>query len=293
MSYMHLQAQQPSLQIQAACSTISNGGSITVSVPNSVDSYTYTLEKKTGSDDYHDYTVMSDNQTSNIFNDLETGRYRVTVTNDCGCVWGGLTSLFQNPTLYYSDYVVNVVDDCNQDCNWDVTYSLNRPTTCDATDGSISLAIAGGSGNYSITWAGYDNNDNTTLYSVGIGGYNVTVIDLSTGCNEMLYIPIYEAGISNGSDLENPTIAFRQTTFSNTSEVEIQLDGEREVSATIYNLNGTPVKNVLDAAIISTGTHILDVNVIDLPDGVYILGGEVKCPNSVVGKSSSDLGIKF
>ena len=91
--------------------------------------------------------------------------YILTASDSVGCV-----------TL--SDTVLVEVDSVC--CNLDLSASLQQPS-CGNSDGSITLNITQGSGNYSITWSNQATTSSVNNLSAGV--YSVTVEDLDvTGC---------------------------------------------------------------------------------------------------------------
>ena len=93
--------------------------------------------------------------------DLEVGDYRVEVStaSDPNCPRYVLVTIEQGSGL-------------------DIAPVINQLPTCGAADGSVTLNVTGGSGDYDFAWS-VNNATNTNLPA---GVYSVTVSDRNTGC---------------------------------------------------------------------------------------------------------------
>ncbi|MEM9835552.1 MAG: T9SS type A sorting domain-containing protein [Bacteroidota bacterium] len=111
-----------------------------------------------------------------ILTNLPAGFYRVTVTNEEGCI----------ETRGYS---------IEEPTHLDLQSELVNPS-CGGTDGRISVLATGGTGNplfYQYQWSdGWDTSDNQNLPA---GDYSVTVFD-ANGCSVSQNFTLFESGIN-------------------------------------------------------------------------------------------------
>ncbi|MEX2655996.1 MAG: SprB repeat-containing protein, partial [Balneolales bacterium] len=107
------------------------------------------------------YSFAWDNSTSTdsvLFN-LSPGTYNVTVSDNNGCE--ATASMTVDPGL-----------NC---CDISLTAAITDPD-CGASNGSISVAVQNGSGNYDYTWQPSGSGNNLSNLSAGV--YDLTVEDL-------------------------------------------------------------------------------------------------------------------
>lgn len=97
-------------------------------------------------------------------NALAAGNYTCTMTDANGCTTSNVIALTE-PSAILLSFV-----------------AANNPTSCGATDGSIDLAVSGGTAGYSYLW----NTSSTTedISGLGQGAYSVTVTD-ANGCTSL------------------------------------------------------------------------------------------------------------
>jgi hypothetical protein len=124
-------------------SCTSNTGSIVVNPSGGTSPYNY---------------LWSTGSTSNPVTGLGAGSYPVTVTDSHGCTALGLDTIFQPGSLTVTIAVVNA-------------------SFSSASDGQASVAIAGGTGAYSILWNTQAASD--TIAHLSPGNYCVTVSDVN------------------------------------------------------------------------------------------------------------------
>jgi|GEM_PF-1120313 len=132
-----------------------------------------------------DYTyTWSDNQVTNSRGDLAAGTYFITV-NDVAtnCL----------------DVIAVVVALEN---GLEATATINQNPQCGENNGSVTIEVTGGSGNYGYSWGGNNTRDN-----LASGIYNITVADPETGCStELLFalndnVPNAEINIENENEI--------------------------------------------------------------------------------------------
>ncbi len=132
-----------------------------------------------------DFTyTWSDNQVTNSRADLAAGTYFITVSDaSTNCL----------------DVIAVVVDSEN---GLEATPVVNQNPLCGESNGSVTIDVTGGSGNYGFSWGGSDTRNN-----LAAGIYNVTIADPETGClTELLFalndnIPGAEINIENENDI--------------------------------------------------------------------------------------------
>ncbi|MEL6358306.1 MAG: hypothetical protein AAFQ37_15450, partial [Bacteroidota bacterium] len=133
----------------------SDDGTITLTVTGGSGNYTYDWADLAGSDDPADRS------------DLAAGTYSVTVTDASGCTAEASFTIDQPEQLVVTGATTDVT--CNDDAG-----------TSD--DGTITLTVIGGSGNYTYDWADLAGSDDPADRSdLAAGTYSVTVTDAS-GC---------------------------------------------------------------------------------------------------------------
>lgn len=96
-----------------------------------------------------------------------TTTYTLTVADSNACV-----------APISDDVTVTVAGTC---CNFDISAVTVDPT-CGNTDGSIDLTITNGSGTYTFDWG--TNGTTEDLSAIGQGIYDVTITDVTAGCNK-------------------------------------------------------------------------------------------------------------
>ena len=136
-----------SLQVtQPSCFAASNG-SINLSVSSGNTSLSY---------------LWNNNQTTEDINNISSGFYSVSVTDNLGCVDTISTFLNQPDTI-------------------GITAILTNPTCPGALNASIDLSITGGTAPYTFTWSSGQNTED--IFNLAQGTYFVTVTD-TNGCSK-------------------------------------------------------------------------------------------------------------
>jgi gliding motility-associated-like protein len=104
--------------------------------------------------------IWSTGDTTPIISGLTQGLYSVTVTDSLGCSATHTASVFTQYNLVVSSAVTN--------------------TSCGQSNGSLTISVTGGSGNYTYNWA--LGGSGTTQSNLAAGTYTVTVED-AVGCS--------------------------------------------------------------------------------------------------------------
>ncbi len=136
--------------IQPDCD-VNPTGSATVLVTGGSGNYTYQWDDP-------------DSQTTATATGLVPGTYSVTITDANAC-FTTLMVTIEAP----GDLLITVSSTQAPDCVGDA-------------NGSASVQVSNGSGNYSYSWNDPDGQSTATLSSVTAGTYSVTVTDLDNGC---------------------------------------------------------------------------------------------------------------
>ncbi|MGB1205428.1 MAG: choice-of-anchor L domain-containing protein [Chitinophagales bacterium] len=166
------------------------------------------------------------NLNAAIANNLASGAYSVTVSddNDCEIVYNTSINDADGPSI-------NVVD--------------SEDATCGDANGNITVETSGGTGNLSISWSNDENNTNTFAENLPLGTYTIIVAD-ENGCEASVTVEIADStppilSLVNAQDA---------TCEENNGEIIIQTDSD--VGGLSYewlhdsNLNGETASN-LDA----------------------------------------------
>ncbi len=128
-----------------------NDGSITVNITGGTAPYSYSWNPGGLGND-------------TVVNQLSSGSYTFTVTDDVGCK-DSITVSLTNPDSIAIDYTVT-------------------DATCGQSDGSIALNVTGGTGNYSYIWTG-SSSTSSEAHNLAIGDYTATVTD-QNGCTDSI-----------------------------------------------------------------------------------------------------------
>lgn len=179
-----------SVSITAQNSTCSStNGQITVSVVGGVSPYSYTLIYPDGNS-----LIVSNNQTTQLFTNLVTGTYTISVQDSSGC------NYIQEATIYAEN-------------KFTISTEITG-TTCNQNNGTVLvIASTGGELPYDYSLDGLVNVIDTnlnqiTFTNVSSGQHNVTVTDAS-GCvqSSQIYVPssqpldfsLYSTSCGNGN----------------------------------------------------------------------------------------------
>jgi gliding motility-associated-like protein len=198
------------------CGTTCNGSAEVIAI-GGTESFTYEWDDPT-------------NQTTATATNLCPGSYTVTTTDTEGCTAIESIEIQSNLNMEFSDISIQNVD-CYSSCN-----------------GSISLTVAGGDGNYDYTWSP-DISDSAISNDLCTGNYNLTVSD-NSGCS-----------ISETFEIQSPN----ELTLSIDNLSNVSCNGNNDGQVSFSITGGTPPY--------TTALNGVSVNspVLDLQAGNYVL----------------------
>lgn len=161
---------------------------------------------------------------------LPIGNYTVTVTDDLGCTASASASV-QNEGA-------PVID------NQTIT-----PATCNASDGSISVTLNGGTPDFTFEWSNGSTSPNLT--GVPAGNYSLTVTD-ANGCEleASFEVPVFNPVIISGTTVTQPTCA-----SPNGGAIQVAITGGTPEFVFEWS-NGEATQNISN---LSAGTYTLIV----------------------------------
>ncbi len=172
------------------------------------------------------------------------------ITNPSSCSGSNDGSIRLSPTTYTytwedgfvgnarfnilaGDYLVTITDPTTDNCNspfsitlltdnvFQATAMIDSQPSCDLNDGSVTISLEGGSGDYSYSWES-SNNSNTNL-SPGI--YEVTISDNNSGCEAVVDFALADPQLAGQCDTDCDlsvgidTIAVQTTICSELNEI--------------------------------------------------------------------------
>lgn len=163
--------------------------------------------------DNFQYT-WEDNIVGNARNDLAAGIYIVSIydaTTDCTHLES--FTITENNTL-------------------ETTVTINQLPDCNSSNGSATIAVTGGSGNYTYSWGPVMRDD------LPAGVYNVLVTDTDSGCQDNIVFSLSENVIAAQVDIQNDVVELT---------CPGQLDGTVNFTVTPDPMfNGTPQTMIVD-----------------------------------------------
>lgn len=150
-----------------------NDGSITAQASGGALPYTYTWSGGSGS-------ISS---STAIYPSLSAGTYTITVTDGNGC------SLSDSVTITEPDSLQLAVNSPSSPCGHHISCA-------NGSDGSIDLAVTGGSSPFTYTWSGPGSfaSAQEDLSGLSAGSYAVTVVD-ANGCSAVTGIVLSQPDI--------------------------------------------------------------------------------------------------
>ena len=246
----------------------SNGGSITVSVIGGTSPYIYTLIYPNGNT-----LNVSNNQTTQLFSNLYSGTYSVSVQDQSGCYYIDEVTLYATNTFTISTETTG--------------------TTCNRDNGYITVNKSdGGESPFDYSLDGLVNINDTTLSAitfdnVSSGQHTITVTD-STGCTQttQVYVgesspldySLYSTSCGTGSDgmltafISSGTPPFTFTWSDNVpnnpQEITVQGLTGGTYDLTIVDDNGCSLSRTTsitcDAAYVSYQTYVMGSQVFNI-----------------------------
>jgi gliding motility-associated-like protein len=184
-------------------------GSITVTVVGGVPPYTY---------EWSEGATVTSGSTSNTLSGLTGGDYEVTVTDDTGCTYVSLGSVYE-PSVVLFD-----VD------------TLFDPTCAGIDDGYIRVTTDGGIAPYTYIWNGFPGATDNFLGGLPSGTYTIVATDFN-GCQDSLEVTIQAPPIPEFVD-DTVICAGTMYTFANGSQ-EILFSDSLSFD-TLFDVNGCP-----------------------------------------------------
>lgn len=187
----------------------------------------------------------SNSMTGATINNLCPGTYYVTMTDGAGCIDYDTVTISQPPPLQINQTVTN-------------------PSCSTCTDGFASLAVTGGSGNYSYVWC---TAATTSFTNIGVGCCGFAVTDNSSGCVQMDSVcASFTVGEKELNYNENIQI------FPNPTSNEINIafpDTEVLGNITLFSTYGqilitekiSNTKNTIDISFLPKGFYFLQISV--------------------------------
>ena len=117
----------------------------------------------------------SNGETTEDLNNLSTGNYTITITDQNSCIYTNTIEINQSDAI--------LISETHSDYN-------GYGVSCfGETDGFIDITVEGGGGIFSYNWSNGDNTQD--LNNVGAGSYTLIVTD-QNGCSESITIELIE-----------------------------------------------------------------------------------------------------
>ena len=204
-----------------AATCASNDGQVALTTSGGNGSYSYNWSGPNGS-----FTAGA------TASNLESGNYSVTITDANNC----------QSTFNYNVPVGSS----------GLTANFNTlPDNCNQQDGSATVQISGGSGNYTYNWTGALSG--STVNNLASGSYSVTVTDQNTQCIDSFSVNIPAAG---GPQLSGIVIANAVCADSATGNISFSVS-----TAPSYTTSWMPAVNNSDttASNLEAGTYFVTV----------------------------------
>jgi gliding motility-associated-like protein len=188
---------------------------------------------------------------------LTPGSYSVTVTDANGCTAISSVSVADGPTC----------------CELNVTAASTAPN-CNTADGTITLNILSGSGNYSFTWSNGAISQN--LLGVASGTYTVTVTDLNIPGGTCTFDTTIVLNDLNGPVIDNISSTAETCLGANDGTVTIAASGGTGALSYVWS-NGaiTPVVSNLSPG--NYSVTVSDENGCNASSSVVVAAGPDCC----------------
>jgi gliding motility-associated-like protein len=135
------------------------------------------------------------------------------------------------------DIAITILPSC---CVINFAANVTSPS-CGLSDGAIDLTVSGGSGNYSYNWGANGTTQDLTM--IPSGTYQVTVTDITAGCNKDTTISIGSNAFTYTSTSTNPTCGNADGTITinvtgGLAPIEYSIDS----GVTFFNTNSFPTQ---------------------------------------------------
>jgi gliding motility-associated-like protein len=210
---------------QVSCNNASDG-SITVTAAGGTGAYSYSLNGGTA-------------QSSNVFSGLSAGSYSIMVFDANGCsASAGAAMVISNPPQLSA------------------TASGSSQVSCNnASDGSITVTAAGGTGAYSYSLNGGTAQSSNVFSGLSAGSYSIMVFD-ANNCSASAGAAIV---ISNPPLLTASASGSSQVSCNNASDGMITVTAVGGTGAYSYSLNGGTAQSSNVFSGLSAGSYSIMV----------------------------------
>ena len=164
-------------------------------------------------------------------------------------------------------YAVTIAD--ANGCDTTLTFTLDDPLPIDVTssttashcgvcDGTATVDITGGSGLFTVTWAGIGGpaGTGTTVSGLCAGPYVATITDATTGCTQNKLVLVQDVGA------ETIVVNDGQTTCGNTCDGTVSVSfncGSVPCVTTWYSTSGTMLGHQATLTGLCTGNYVVQV----------------------------------
>ena len=188
-----------------------------------------------GGNSPYSYSIDGTNfQTSDVFNNLNTGNYTVTGMDDNGCTGNTDVTVGNN-----SGFAASIIDQTNQNCFGE-------------SIGSITLASNGGIPPYTYSIDGTNFNTDSTFSGLSAGNYTITIMD-GSGCTFTQSVNITQPPKLKG------TVGVSDATCD-VDNGEINLSGTYGTPSYTYSKdNGTSFQSIGNFKNLAAGNYALRI----------------------------------
>ncbi len=190
--------------------------------------------------------VWSNGGNSASINGLTAGSYVVTVLDANGCP---------------ATSSVNVAEPAAISGNATAT----NTSASGATDGSVSLAVNGGSGAYTYLWSNGATTQN--LNNVGAGTYSVTITD-ANGCTNVASATVQVNTTAVNINNSNISVNLFPNPTENFATLQVSLAKASELTIEVITMNGQVISRINDSNVLN---NQYTLNTAELTSGVYIV----------------------
>jgi gliding motility-associated-like protein len=235
--------------VDATCAN-PNSGQFTVNASGGTGTLTYQLETGTP-------------QTSNVFTNLAAGTYVVTVIDGTNCT-NSSTATIAAPTSFT------------------LTQGTIVSADCGATNGSATVTVTNGSGNYTYNWSP-SGGTNATASNISAGIYDVTVTDQTSGCQETLQFIVPALG---GPTL---TLTNSQTLCATSADGTITASATGGTGPYTFALGTSTPQTSATFSNLAAGTY--QVTVFDANNCPATQSSTITSPAPVVATTAVDVSI--
>ncbi len=223
----------------AKCAGTSTG-SATVTVSGGIAPFTYS------------WNTIPVKTTASITG-LSHGTYVVTITDVAGCTKSG--------SIYISQpaYITTVVTQTN----------VSSPG---GNDGSISLAVSGGTGPYTYNWNTVPSQTTASITGLSAGIYKCTVKDVNL-CNKKVTVTITQPSpfLNPKVDGSGPYSKFSLTPNPSNGLVQVSFGAAAKSDGRLVVLDILGNRVYSKNLIIEKGSNLIQADLRELPKGVYFV----------------------